>query len=929
MFRYALKRVVRGHRLFLALTIGVLIATTFFAGMVVSADVTSREALLNALQDVDYDLRVQANNVTWSNSDMAELETLLQGLPEVSSVDVYSEVTYTYNLTTGTTFDVVGLDPSSSAWSTVEHINGSTTLGANETYIVASSVNASDLSLDEILQFPVRVKTTEFPYIKDLVLNLTVAGFVDIPERTARLLNPPRYFNLGFIQIELGNWRDYNLLLVDWESTLFPFIDWYDGYENGTQMLMTTGYACQLNRDMVINPYDVGGSSAAVNDIVARIEDRTAVFNTDVSNLVGPTLTLVSLMSTILIVAFVSLAAPIIFMSWYSSTMLSDVSYNLRRREFGLLSTKGLGPRSIKRMLLLEGVIIGLVGGIIGLLLGTVLGHMVVGVAIENLLLAFTGNPMTSVFVVAFALILAYWSVRGPAGRASKLDPLDALKQYVYIEEQREYKRLLPTIALVLGTYKIVAWVLGINMQSVLSGALSTNFLLLIITGIWTPVDAFLNFAGPILFLYGLTKILLRGSQKFQEGIVQTFSRFFGAFGRLATRNVKRNPSRNAALVFVVALIVSYGLFSVGGLFSEADRVNRTILYDVGSDVGAVFAAGTNLTDTVEVIEGLEGVEAVTVEYRISMSSTTGGMEVRGIFPENWNEAAFYEDNWFSGPSLDEVFSNFTGNKILLSVSMARSLDLRIGNLITLRGTSASDVHRMEIVGLVGFVSPFEALLGDIARDFGQFAFGGTYPSFVPNDFLNSTGLSEYAEGHVLIKTSPNVNGTVLEDEIVSRYPEVQSTDSVASSLKAMEENTFEVGGTRARWVGVVFAVVLAVVGTALVVGLTLKEKEYETTLLRVRGFTRGQVLKVLVAEIMVMILFSLILGVGTGFIQLFGDLANQSQNLQQLVRPNVVLSVPAVIGMVGMVVAVLVAAVVPIILASRFTEAKVDVLRE
>jgi hypothetical protein len=374
---------------------------------------------------------------------------------------------------------------------------------------------------------------------------------------------------------------------------------------------------------------------------------------------------------------------------------------------------------------------------------------------------------------------------------------------------------------------------------------------------------------------------------------------------------------------------VSYGLFSVGGLFSEADRVNRTILYDVGSDVGAVFAAGTNLTDTVEVIEGLEGVEAVTVEYRISMSSTTGGMEVRGIFPENWNEAAFYEDNWFSGPSLDEVFSNFTGNKILLSVSMARSLDLRIGNLITLRGTSASDVHRMEIVGLVGFVSPFEALLGDIARDFGQFAFGGTYPSFVPNDFLNSTGLSEYAEGHVLIKTSPNVNGTVLEDEIVSRYPEVQSTDSVASSLKAMEENTFEVGGTRARWVGVVFAVVLAVVGTALVVGLTLKEKEYETTLLRVRGFTRGQVLKVLVAEIMVMILFSLILGVGTGFIQLFGDLANQSQNLQQLVRPNVVLSVPAVIGMVGMVVAVLVAAVVPIILASRFTEAKVDVLRE
>ncbi|MHA2042798.1 MAG: FtsX-like permease family protein, partial [Candidatus Thorarchaeota archaeon] len=777
---------------------------------------------------------------------------------------------------------------------------------------------------------------TEFPYFENYELNLTIAGYVDIPERTARLLNPPRYFNLGFIQIELGNWRNYNILMVDWENTFSPFIDLYTDTENATQMLMTTGYSCQLDRDLVINPYDVGASNTAVNDIVATIEDRTATSNTAVTNLVGTTLGFVSLMSTILILAFVSLAAPIIFMSWYSSTMLSDVSYNLRRREFGLLSTKGMGPKSIRRMLIFEGLIIGLIGGIVGLVFGTILGHMVVGVPIDNLLLAFTGNLMTSVFVVAFAMILSYWSIRGPSSRASKLEPLDALKQYVYIEEQRAYKRLLPTLALVLGTYKIIAWILGINMQTVLSGALSTNFLLLIVTALWTPVDAFLNFAGPILFLYGITKILLRGSQKFQEGIVAAFSRFFGAFGRLATRNVKRNPSRNAALVFVVALIVSYGLFSVGGLFSEEDRVTRTALYDVGSDVSATFSAGTNLSDTIDEIEILDGIDAVTLEYHISMSTTRGSMEVRGISPENWTDAAFYENSWFAGASLEEVFSNFTENKILLSITVARQLDLRIGNLITLRGTSASDIHRMEIVGFVGFVSPFEGLFGDIGGrgGFGGFTFGGTYPSFVPRNYLNSTGLEEYAEGHVLIKTDANTNGTMLEQEIAAIAPEVQSTDSVTSSLKSLEENTFEAGGTRARWVGVIFAVVLAIVGTGLVVSLTLREKEYETTLLRVRGFTRNQVLKVLLAEIMVMILFSLILGVGTGFIEtgfieLFGDLSNQSQNLQALVRPQVILSAPAIIGMMSMVLAVLAAAVIPIVWASRFTEGKVDVLRE
>ncbi len=931
MFQYAVKRVSRGYRLFIALTIGVLIATTFFSAMVISADVTSRVALLNALEDVDYDLRVQANNVTWTPSEMDELRGLLEDMPEVASVDVYSKVSYTYNQTTGTTFDIVGLNPESTAWQTMNLLNGSDTLGANETYIVAGSVNATALSVDDILQVPIRVQTTEFPYFENYELNLTVAGYVDIPDRTARLLNPPRYFSLGFIQIELGNWRNYNLLMVDWESTLSPFINKYSDNENATQMFMTTGYSCQLDRDLVINPYDVGASSTAINDIVARIEDRTAILNTDVTNLVGTTLAFVSLMSTILILAFVSLAAPIIFMSWYSSTMLSDVSYNLRRREFGLLSTKGMGPRSIRRMLVFEGLIIGLIGGILGLVFGTILGHMVVNVPIDDLLIAFTGNLMTSIFVVAFALILSYWSIRGPSSRASKLDPLDALKQYVYIEEQRAYKRLLPTLALVLGTYKIIAWILGINMQSVLTGALSTNFLLLILTAIWTPVDAFLNFAGPILFLYGVTKILLRGSQKFQEAIVNAGSRFFGAFGKLATRNVKRNPARNAALVFVVALIVSYGLFSVGGLFSEEDRITRTALYDVGSDVSATFSSGTNFSDTIGDIEALDGVDAVTLEYHISMSSTRGSMEVRGISPENWTDAAFYEDSWFAGASLEDVFSNFTENKILLSITVARQLDLRIGNFITLRGISASDIHRMEIVGFVGFVSPFEGLFGDIGGGggFGQFTFGGTYPSFVPRDYLNSTGLEEYAEGHILIKTEANINGTVLEEEIESIASEVKSTASVSSTLVSLEENTFEAGGTRARWVGVIFAVFLAIVGTGLVVGLTLKEKEYETTLLRVRGFTRGQVLKVQLAEIMVMILFSLILGVGTGFIQLFGDLSNQSQNLQALVRPMVVLSAPAIIGMVSMVLAVLAAAVVPIVWASRFTEGKVDVLRE
>ncbi|MHA1772452.1 MAG: ABC transporter permease [Candidatus Thorarchaeota archaeon] len=920
MFRYALKRVVRGYKLSLALTIGVLIATTFFASMLMSADILTQNALADSLKDLDYDARIKANNITWSSSEFDELSSVLTGLDEVQGVDRYTSFNYNYN-NSGTTFNVIGLETSSMIWQSLKHINGSTTLKANETYVVSSSANASLFSIGDTIQVPIRAALSVPPYVETITVNLTIAGFVDISENTAKLLHPPIMINFGFIQFEFGDWRQYDIMLTDWNTTVKPLIDWYSQQENITRMSISEGFLCRLDRSSIINPYDVSASATNVQNALTKIEDRTAAYNTQVINIVGGTLQALSFVSTLMVLSFVSLAAPIIFMSWYSSTMLSDVSYNLRRREFGLLQTKGFGPKSIKRMLLLEGVIVGIIGGVLGLLAGTGLAMLIANASISNLLWAVSGNVMNSVIIIIFGIILAVWSVRGPADRASKLMPLDALKQYVYIEEQREYKRLLPTIALVLGTYKIIVWALGINMGTLLGGSLRVGFFLFIVVALWSPVDALLNFVGPIFFLYGLTKILLRGSQKFQEGIINSAKRFFGAFGKLATRNVQRNPMRNAALVFVVSLIVSYGIFSVGSLFSEQDRLVRTNLYDVGSDVSAVFPTGTNITDQMDAIAHIDGVTHVTDEEWVTLSTSLGPLDVRGINATTWPEAAFYEDSWFTGASINDILSNFTGDEIILSIAVARALELRVGNKITVRGPSG-DVHQMDIVGLVGYASPLEDIVG-------QYAFSGNYPSYVPIDFIKSQSWAAYTTPHVLMKVTDGVNGTTIEEQITSLYPKVEETDSITTRTAELEENDFQMAGIRSRWVGIAFAVALAVVGTGLVIGLTLKEKEYEVTLLGVRGFDRSQILKVLFGEVLVMVIFSLILGVGTGFVQLFGDVSNASQNAMTLIRPRIVLGLVPVLSMFAVISAVVFAALIPVIWASRLTEEKIDILRE
>lgn len=892
--------------------------------MLMAADMQSQAALNQSLEGITYDASMVGTQTTWNTSTYNEIQQTVESMPEVNKLDRYTKFSFTYNKTEAQTFDVYGVQENSAVWQSLTFVNGSTTLQANETLVVASSVNATLLSIGQVVSVPIVYHVSNSLVPKSFNVNLTVAGFCDINDETARLLNPQQVISFGPIQIPIGDYRDYDLMLVNWQKTVEPILDWYSGQANATSLVAKTGFFIQLNRNLLVNPYDIGASSTNIQNALYKVEDRTAIYNAKTTNLVGPTLSILSLTAGVLVLAFIALAVPVIFMSWYSSTMLSDVSYNLRRREFGLLQTKGFGPKSIRRMLLLEGVIIGLIGGTVGLFIGTYLASVIVNVAIASPFIALVTSPVNAVATIAFGVIIAYWSVRGPSSRAAKLDPLDALKAYVYVEEQSEYKRLLPYVALALGSYKLIVWILGINMTTLL-GVASSNFLLLILVALWSPVDSFLNFVGPIAFLYGATKILLRGSQRFQEAVVGAGQRFFGAFGHLATRNVKRNPARNAALVFVVALIVAYGIFSVGSLASEQDLRARTDLYNVGSNVNVVFNPGYNDSTVISAVDAITGVQSSTIEYQISLSTTRGTLQTRAIDPSSWEKSAYHEDGWFTGGSVDSLFSNFTGQEIILSVSVARQLDLSIGNMITLLMPSGPS-YQMRITGLIGYRSPLENLFGGAL---GEFSFGGSYPSYIPFDFLNQTGYVGYAEQHVLIKTAQGVNGTAIEQQLLQLYPNCKSTDSTTTQEVNREASPFEMGSTRARWLGVTFAVVLAIIGTGLIVSLTLREKEYETTLLSVRGFTTSQVHRVLLAEIMVMMLFSIILGLGTGMIQLFGDVSNTSQSTQSLVRPIIMLD-PVTVALMGLIIlAIVLSAVVPILLTSRFSEKKIDVLRE
>ena len=82
-----------------------------------------------------------------------------------------------------------------------------------------------------------------------------------------------------------------------------------------------------------------------------------------------------------------------------------------------------------------------------------------------------------------------------------------------------------------------------------------------------------LTYIGPVLFFWGVTKLLIQNSLKFQQAITK-LSRVMGDFGSLAAKNVRRNPARIAAIAFLIAFIIGYGVQVNGQIASQQDYLS-------------------------------------------------------------------------------------------------------------------------------------------------------------------------------------------------------------------------------------------------------------------------------------------------------------------------------------------------------------------
>lgn len=918
---YPVKRVFRSWKLFLALLIGVMLASTFFAGVNVKANLAAKQVFDEQLKGIYTDMQFSA---LLNYSDPAAAK------PDVLGVDGVTDVEYFYrlspsqpvllqcdNFTNPQYVQTAALPNSSSLYGDLEGIPAEG-LGENETYVLEGTYLADRVEVGDVIQTALSFRTTNWGNTTDVPLNLTVAGFVKLTDETYSKISGNSFYISPIYQGNPGQSFGFmsDLMFVSWENTIQKL------WSTLPDTALETQFLVSVDRDTLLNPWDSQGSVDNLHTVAENIQN-TILGNFEHAVYVQSTLDFAvqsfQYIFPALFFSFILVSIPVFIVAWYIGSTVSDVSFDLRRREIGLLSTKGLSSGQIQRMFFTEALLIGIVGGLIGVVGGALLNQMYTGFNLQTLFNPQTVNPYIVAFTVIFGVGLAFFSVFFSARRATSLPTVDALKEYVPIDAAKAYRKRLPWIAFILGTYKIVVFILGLNVITLLGSAAGGSFITSILLVPLALLDQFLNYFGPLLFFWGFIKLFVQNSLKFQQ-LTAKVSRVTGDLGALAAKNVRRNPARSAAVAFLVALIIGYGVQVTVQFASEQDYVVRKIQYDVGADVTvSVINATKAQTILDDIVGNVSGIQYSTMECTLEQPVRQQYIptKMRTVDPDSWLETAYYERSWFTGASVEDAFNQLRTNNqtIILERRVAEDLDLNIGDEVSIDFPSGP--RKLKIVAFFG---PESAGTG------GSTYYLSTW-SFVPRNLFNMSSPSSDAyvlenfESSILLKLNKGVNGTSVAENIRDLGLEVYGVVSLDEELRSAMENPTSNNSLQildVQRLGLVFAILAASAGIALISIISMRERNREATLMSVKGLSYRQLVWMFLTENIAVVVFSVVLGVVVGLIAGYGSLVASSSAISELVRRQFVFNYGSLVTVGACIALIFASTIFPIIVMSR-----------
>ncbi|MHA5283717.1 ABC transporter permease [Corynebacterium sp. CQ3829_602738] len=503
-----------------------------------------------------------------------------------------------------------------------------------------------------------------------------------------------------------------------------------------------------------------------------------------------------------------------------------------RTREFALLRSLGASRGQITRSVAFESALVGLIGSALGVAGGMGLVALIrVAMARYGMPLPDAGTGLSTRAVVVplvVGTLVTVLSALAPARKAGQVKPVEAMRSSEAATPQPLRWRTAAGLILVAAGVAAAVYAMGWD-----DGATGRRAGLVGVAALAAITGLFL--AGPALSL----------------PVVPPLGRViglpFGAVGRLASTNTRRNPRRTAttafALMLGIALVTVIGMLGASMKRSVDDVASSEVSADfvLSGPQNGVFPLPEDLPERLEAVDGV----GETAAY------TQAPITVDGQF--GYQLGGFGMTDVLQGDPADlialdmvEGSSSLDGNTIIAPAPLAQEHGWRVGDTLPVAGPTGESVEAT----LGGTFEPSNILQSFVVSDEAAAATGARGTGRVLMVGVNNDGTVDEAQ------LRANLEEEVRHDIVV----QVRSTNDMAGEVSAMIDQMLFI-----LYALLSLAVVIAVLGIVNTLTLSVIERRQEIGMLRAVGTQRRQVRTMITLESVQMTVYGAILGVLLG----------------------------------------------------------------
>ncbi|MEA2973404.1 MAG: putative transport system permease protein [Actinomycetota bacterium] len=537
-----------------------------------------------------------------------------------------------------------------------------------------------------------------------------------------------------------------------------------------------------------------------------------------------------------------------------------------RARDMAMLRAIGASRAQVVRSVVFESVAVGVIASAVGLGVGVLMSFglrallSAVGLDIPGGPIVITLSTVMTAFLVGTAITVA--SALWPAVRSSRVKPIAALRDVAIDVSGSSVARTGAGLA-----------VLGIGVASFAAGILGAGSALALI-GFGTVATIIGVFVlGPIIAL-PLMHVLGAPIQKIS-----------GTTGRLARENAKRNPKRTSAtasaLMIGVTLVGFITILASSTKASVADTVSKSLQADYVVASGSFGTGG--LSPEIEAdLSALPEVAAVSPLRSSPIAIGDGSSQVAAVDTAVISQLA---DMAVTSGRIEDV----SGTSVAVEAGQAEDDELVVGDKVTLTFARTGPVELT------------------VKAIFDQSPPGAEGVPYVVGLDTYEANVTDQFDRQVFVKAAGGVSAAQSRaalDQALVRWPNGELQDQAAFK----ESITSQIDTILNLIYGLLgLAIVIALIGIANTLALSVHERRRELGLLRAVGMTRPQVRSAIRWESVMIALMGTFLGFVLAVAGAWGIVtAISGDEPMSLVVPPVQLTVIVVLASVAGVLAAL-----------------------